>query len=67
MSTLLRMLLAQQELLDRRGTEASVWQGLSISLMREVGAQLRTARFSVAPEKDLGPGVRTHDPYARPY
>ena len=45
MGTLLRMLLAQREPWERRSTEADAWQGLSLALVRELGAQLRAARF----------------------
>ena len=64
MSCLLRMLLAQQESWERRGAEAEVWQGLSITLMREVGAQLRAVRFRACPD-DTGEGdtVMSHIPY----
>ena len=63
MSTLLKMLLAQRETWKRRGAEADAWQGLSLSLMREIGSQLRAARYLQFHDPgDEDPPV-SHDPY----
>ena len=63
MSTLLKMLLAQRETWERRGAEADAWQGLSLSLMREIGSQLRAARYLQFHDPgDEDPPV-SHDPY----
>ena len=63
MSCLLKMLLAQRETWERRGAETDVWQGLSISLMRDIGAQLRTARFLSFHDQGGDDTCVTHDPY----
>ena len=63
MSTLLKMLLAQKETWERRGAEAEAWQGLSLSLMREIGSQLRATRYLQLPDSgDDDPPV-SHQPY----
>lgn len=63
MSSLLKMLLAQREGWERRGTEADAWQGLSLVVMREVGAQLRAARFLSSFEGGEDAPPTTHTPY----
>ena len=63
MSSLLKMLLAQRETWERRRAEAEAWQGLSISLMREIGAQLRTARYLPSHEAGEQDSSVSHDPY----
>ena len=63
MSTLLKMLLAQQEGWERRRTEAEAWQGLSISLMREIGSQLRAARFLMGHDRADRGSPTSHNPY----
>jgi len=68
MGALLRMLLAQREAWERREAEAAAWQGLSLALMMEVGAQLRASRFLSPGERGedaahvVGGGM-SHDPY----
>jgi hypothetical protein len=57
--TALRLLLGQKEPWARRQAEASTWQGLSITLAKEVGRQLRVAAYAVAPaDDDPGRGGR---------
>ena len=63
MSTLLKMLLAQRESWERRGAEADAWQGLSLAVMREVGAQLRAVRFLSSFEGVEDAPPTTHSPY----
>ena len=58
MSCLLKMLLAQRETCEHRGAEADVWQGLSISLMREIGAPFLSFHDQGGDETCV-----THDPY----
>ena len=67
MATILRFSLAQREGWERRGVEADAWQGLSLALMREVGAQLRASRYLLHPEENPGPDdgpLFSHNPYA---
>jgi hypothetical protein len=64
MSTLLRMLLAQRAPWERRSAEADAWQGLSLALVREIGAQLRAARFlPVGEENGDSAPTGAHTPY----
>jgi hypothetical protein len=63
MSSLMKMLLAQREGWERRGAEADAWQGLSIAVMREVGAQLRAARFLSSYEGGEDALPISHSPY----
>jgi len=68
MGTLLRMLLAQREPWERRSAEADAWQGLSLALVREIGAQLRAARFlvpgDVGMDGEEGAPSGAHVPYS---
>ena len=66
MGTCLRLLLGQKEAWARRSTEGDVWQGLSITLAKEVGRQLRLGRFAGPGEDSLddGEGISwSHQPY----
>ena len=63
MSSLLKMLLAQREGWERRGAEADAWQGLSVAVMREVGAQLRAARFLTSQDSGEDALPTSHTPY----
>ena len=62
LSSLLKGILSRQDAWQRRGTEASIWQLLSVSLMREIGKQLVWSVFaSPGLEDDSGPA--SHEPY----
>jgi hypothetical protein len=64
-STLLKGILARQEAWQRRTVEATVWQSISLSLMKEVARQLAWTVFAEQQgEEEAGSAPSTtHQPY----
>jgi hypothetical protein len=61
----IRLDQAQEDISQRRGVEASIWQTLSITLARETARQLAWGALAQCDvEMDISP--RTHTPYILP-
>jgi hypothetical protein len=63
MSTLLKLLLGQQDAWLKRRTETNTWQLLSISVAREIARQLIWARYTSPVDVEEGNTNRVHNPY----